>query len=113
MSWNIRRRTVTNDIIRKTLIYHLNPDILCIQQTHLKDGDTINIDKYKFYPHNRVITHKNVPKTFGGIGIFVTLDLLDSYNVNTIDQCVEGIQIIKFKDKVSGFTFIVGNCCTI
>ncbi len=57
-----------------------------------------------------MITHRNAPKTFGGIGIFVKLDLLDSYNVNIIDQCVEGIQIIQFNEKVSGFTFIVGNC---
>ncbi len=110
MSWNIRGWTVNNNIIRKTLIYHLNSDILCVQETHLKDGDTINIYKYKFYRHNRLITHTNAPKTFGGIGIFVKFDFLDSYSVNTIDQCVEGIQIIQFKDKVSGFTFIVGNC---
>ncbi len=38
------------------------------------------------------------------------LDFLDSYDVNTIDHCVEGIQIIQFKDKVLGFTFIVGKC---
>ncbi len=70
MSWNIRGWTVNNAIIRKTLIYEVNPDILWVQETHLTDGDTINIDKYNFYPHYRLITHKNAPKTFSGIGIF-------------------------------------------
>ncbi len=88
MSWNVRGWTSNNAIIREQFIYKLNPDILCISETHLLGGNTIKIENY-FYLHNRKPIHRNAPKTFGGVGTFVIDTLFNIYDIVIIDGLQE------------------------
>ncbi len=67
MRMNVHGWTYYNSIIGKTIINNMNPDILCISETHLQKEHTLRIDGYEYFPYNRTITHKDAPKTFGGI----------------------------------------------
>ncbi len=60
--------------------------------------------------YNRTVRHKDAPKICGGIGTFVKDDLFNKYNINIIDKSIEGILGLLFKNKLSGFFFIVFNC---
>ncbi len=43
--------TELNSYIRITAIKHLNPDSICLGETHLKNDQMINIDNYVPYDH--------------------------------------------------------------
>ena len=63
-----------------------------------------------FYGHNRKISHRRAPKTFGGVGTLVSKNVYNWYDVSVIDNCVDGIQAVQFIDKASHYSFIVYNC---
>ncbi len=88
----------------------MNPDILCISETHLQKERTLRIDGYEYVPYNRTITHKDAPKTFGVIETFVKDTRFDLYDVKSIDKNIEGIQGLMFKYRFAEFSFIVFNC---
>ncbi len=110
MSCTVCGWTDHNSIIRETIINDMNPDILCISETHFQKEQTLRMDGYEYFPYNRTITHKDAPKTFGGIGTFLKDTLLDLYDVKSIDKSIEGIQGLMFKNKFTEFSFIVFNC---
>ncbi len=83
---------------------------MCISETHLTGEQTINLKNYTFLPHNRKVTHKKAPKTFGGVGTFFKDSLLNIYDIDIVDQSYEGIQGIKLCDKSTLFTCIIYNC---
>ncbi len=83
---------------------------MCISETHLSGENTFKIENYTFYPHNRKTTHRNAPKTFGGVGTFVRDTLFNIYDIVIIDESYDGIQGIKFSDKSKGFTCIIYSC---
>ncbi len=83
---------------------------MCISKTHLSGENTIKIENYTFYLHNRKTTHRNAPKTFGGVGTFVRDILFNIYDIVSIDEMYDGMQRIKFSDKSTGFTCIIYNC---
>ncbi len=41
MSWNINGWTDNNSIVRESIIKHLCPDILCLNETHLEGNQTL------------------------------------------------------------------------
>ncbi len=94
MSWNVREWTRNNEIIIKIFIEEIQPDILCVSETHLKGNDTILIDNYKCFPHNRTVSHVNAPKMFGGVSTFVKQNLFNLFDVSVIDVSFEVIHVI-------------------
>ncbi len=111
MSWNVRGWTQNNEIIRKIFIEELQPDILCVSETHLKGNDTILIDNYKLCLHNRTVSHVKAPIMFGGVGTFVKENLFNLFDVSVMDESFEGIQGLLFSDKNSGIKFLFGSIC--
>ncbi len=69
----------------------MNPDIVCMSETHLQKGQSIKIEDYECFLYNRTVRHKDAPKIFGGIGTFVEDDLFNKYYIHIIDKSIEGI----------------------
>ena len=83
---------------------------LSINETHQEGNNTVELEGYKWFPHNRSSKHVRTPKTHGGVSIFVKLYLLDIYNVKIIDKDIDGMIGIIFEDKVSGYTIVIFSC---
>ena len=65
-SLNINGWTENNKELRLALIKHTSPDVLCLQETHLDAGQSINIEGYLWIGHNRTNKHVKVKKASGG-----------------------------------------------
>ena len=104
--------TANNSYLRKAILYELNSDILCIQETHLADNinEQPNLEGYEWIGHCRNIRHVKAKKTYGGIGVFIKKTLYETFNISTIDNTYEGILGLLFKDKVTEYCFTVF-CC--
>ena len=98
-SWNINGWTDANSCIRKGIIDIINPDILCLNETHLSGSESINIEKYTFYGFNRPFKHVKAPKASGGVGILVNDSMLLNYDVQTIDKTIDGIICLELNHK--------------
>ena len=97
----------SNHQLRSKLIEHIDTQILCINETHLKNNQTISLDGYQFYTFNRQLTHVNAPKGSGGVGIFVHNSLYDVYEINIINRSFDGILGILLKSKQTGYKIVV------
>ena len=102
--------TEHNDELRKKFVALSNCDIFCVSETHLLEENTINVEGYIYYGHNRNGLHKNAPKGSGGVGIFVRNTLLNEYVINIADKSYEGILGIKLQHKVSEYTMLIYTC---
>ena len=83
---------------------------MCINKTHLKDWDTIELTGYTWFGFNRPARHVNAPKAFGGIGIFAKHILFSSYNIHIVDKSIDGVLGLQFVDKLTNYTCII-YCC--
>ena len=99
-----------NSSLRKNVISCINPDIVCIQETHLKNREGINCENYKWFGFNRALSKKNCRKGSGGIGILVKEDILHSYNIEVVAKRIDGILGLKFIYKLCPFSFVL-YCC--
>ena len=93
--------------MRTKLIDHIDAQIICINETHLKNNQTINFDGYKFYAHNRQITHINAPKGSGGVGIFVRNSIYEEYEISIVDKSFDGILGILLTSKQTGYKIVI------
>ncbi len=83
---------------------------MCTSEPHLQKDRSIKMEGYECFLCNRTVRHKEDPKIFGEIGTFVKDDLFNKYDINIIDKSIQGILGLLFKNKSSGFSFIVFNC---
>ena len=106
--------TELNGDLRRSILSdtNINSDIICIQETHLSDNTFGQpaLEGYKWRGHCRTLRHINSNRTHGGVGIFIKESLYQEYNISVIDEQYEGILAMLFKDKISGFCYIVF-CC--
>ena len=93
--------------MRTKLIDHIDAQIICINETHLKNNQTINFDGYKFYAHNRQITHINAPKGSGGVGIFVRNSIYEEYEISIVDKSFDGILGILLTSKQTDYKIVI------
>ena len=93
--------------MRTKLIDHVDAQIICIHETHLKNNQTIAFDGYKFYSHNRQLTHINAPKGSGGVGILVHNYIYEDYEISVIDKSFEGILGILLTSKQTDYKIVI------
>ena len=93
--------------MRTKLIDHVDAQIICINETHLKNNQTIAFDGYKFYSHNRQLTHINAPKGSGGVGILVHNNIYEEYEISVIDKSFEGILGILLTSKQTDYKIVI------
>ncbi len=83
---------------------------MLLSETHLRENETLNIEGYVSYVHNRTGLHRNAPKGSGGVGILIKRHLLQCFNTEVVDKDIDGIIGIKIVNKFSGFTCVIF-CC--
>ena len=110
MSWNVQSWTQSNRHVRETVLLQLDPDIICLSETHLRDNDTIELTGYTWLSHNRQSLHRRARTGSGGCGILVKDSLLTQFTYNIIDNTIEGLLGVKFTNKITDFTFVVYSC---
>jgi hypothetical protein len=94
--------TECNGQLRSEIIKSINPDIVCICESHLSGYSNIQLEGFKWFGHNRPLKHYNSPKTFGGVGIFVKCSIFNEFFISIIDKTFDGILAIKFVNKSTG-----------
>ena len=86
--WNINGWTDSNKTLRSEILKNLKLDIVCLCETHLKQKQVIVVENYIFYGHNREKTHIKAKKTYGGVGVLVSLRLYGNYDIKIVDKSV-------------------------
>ena len=71
--------TESNNQLRSKLIEHIDSEIICINETHLKNEQTITLEGYRFYAHNRQHIHINAPKGSGGRALSAVISKIQSH----------------------------------
>jgi len=83
---------------------------MCLSETHLRADETIMMQGYVWYGHNRKFIHCRAPKGSGGVGILIDDQILNEYHVRVVDKIVEGIIGIEVKHKLSDFSLLIYSC---
>lgn len=84
-----------------------DPDIICVSETHLPQGETMEVPGYKFYGNSRIMpgSHKS-----GGVAILVGDNLYTNYRVSICCMDTEGILALKLVHISTGYyTVVVSN----
>ena len=106
-SLNINGWTESNKQLRQALIKCTDPDVLCLQETHLDIGRTIEVDGYYWIGHNRTQRHVRAKKASGGVGILIKDSVLHQFKICNIDKSVDGILVICLQNKDTDFQITV------
>ena len=72
-----------NTSFKLCLINHLYFDVLILPETHCLPSQSLNIDNYKVYQHNRP-NQSNARKGSGGIAIAIHWSILNSHSVESV-----------------------------
>ena len=96
--------------MRRNIIQSANCDITCISETHLQQNDTLAVDGFRWYGHNRHSTHHKAPKGSGGVGIFVKDSVFDRYKVRVVDKTIDGIIGLMIEHIETDYTCFVLSC---
>ncbi|CAG2188857.1 unnamed protein product [Mytilus edulis] len=75
--------------------------ILGIAETHLVKNNTISVDGYTWFGHNRIGIHIRAKAGSGGVGFLVRNDLMELFNVIVVEDSIDGICWLKFEDKLN------------
>ncbi|CAG2196506.1 unnamed protein product [Mytilus edulis] len=75
--------------------------ILGIAETHLVKNNTISVDGYTWFGHNRIGIHIRAKAGSGGVGFLVRNDLMELSNVIIVEHSIDGICWLKFEDKLN------------
>ena len=87
----------------------MNVNIVILCETHCTNDQTIKIDNYTVYQHNRP-TQGEVRRGSGGVAIAIKNSLLISHEILGIYKNYDGIMGIKLKNVSTDFTIgIMGN----
>ena len=107
VTWNVNGWTLTNSKIRESILKKINPDIICLTETHLTQGREIKLEGYHWYGHNRSLLNARAKRGSGGVGILVKDDIFNIFKVVITDKCYEGILCISLTHKHSDFDITV------
>lgn len=83
------------------MFQYVDGDIICINETHLKRTDAVELPCYVWFGYNRQAQHVRANRSSGGVGIFIKNSVMQEYQVLVVDREVDGILILKLEHKVS------------
>ena len=107
MHWNVNGWTRGNELIRTQILDKINANIICINETFLTGQNTISIDGYTWYEHNRPTKHVNARRGSGGVGLFVRNELFNHFKVEIKDKSIDGILLLQFTHLLSEYTIAI------
>lgn len=97
--WNVggwSLKDSENKLFREQTLINLECDIFCVVETFLKNKETLSVDGYTYYTHNRANIHKKAKRGSGGVGVFIRNELKNFFSVSILDDSVEDVLWIKF-----------------
>ena len=107
ISWNINGWYEDSKQTRIDIINSLNPHIVVLCETHLKNNEQICINGYDCFSFPRGERHLRAKKNYGGVCVLIKKTLNQYYDYYVVDKCYDGILVVKFDDKMSGYNFLV------
>ena len=99
-----------NSEFRRTIISSLNCDIFCVNETFFRVNETVSLDGYIFYGHNRKNIHRNAKRGSGGVGVFVKSELLQQYDIAVLDDTVEDVLWLKLSSDSQTENIVICTC---
>ena len=100
--WNINgfsKHNIETANIREAIIQAVNLDIICINETFLRDDQEISIQGYKWIGHNRTQINPRAMRGSGGVGILVKESVLETHEIFIIEKVHEDIIWVKIQEK--------------
>ena len=97
-------------MFRESCISILELDIIGIAETHLLHSQSLSLQQFAFYGHNRTQLHKHAKSGSGGVCLLVRKELLKIFDISILDKSCEGILWVSFKDRKSNYCFNVCTC---
>ena len=100
---------MNNSILRSSIIEHLNPDILCISETHLADNTLRQpeVPNFMFIGHCRKLRHVRSNRSYGGVGMLIKSYMYNCFDIAVILNDADGILSVLFTDKNTNLKFVV------
>ena len=92
--WNVNgwlKVNTDNSNIRNKSVIFSDVDLLGIAETHLRDGDSLELPGYLWFGHNRKSQHVRAMRGSGGVSFFVKQTLLNEFVVNIINSSEDDI----------------------
>lgn len=98
-----------NCALRISLLQSLNPDIISLNETHLRRDDKIDFEGYSWFGHNRML-HKRAKKASGGVGILVKNYLLDYFRIQVVDKSMDDIIGVRLEHRELQYSLVIFSC---
>lgn len=106
---NVNGWSASNHDLRAKIVQFGNLDIICLNETHLSQGEVIAVDGYKWYGNNRKIKKHSSNRTFGGVGILVHNDVFLNYSV-AIRACdFDGLLTLEITHIDTGYVILISS----
>ena len=103
-------REAENSEFRRTIITYLDCDIFCVNETFFRNNETVSLDGYTFFDHNRKNIHRNARRGSGGVGVFVKSELFNQYDITVLDATVEDVLWLKFSSDTDAENIVICVC---
>lgn len=98
-----------NSKLRRSILLSFDPDFISLNKTHLTGQNVIDIDGYTWFGQNRK-THIKTKKGSGGVDILIKNNVLQEYEVLSVDKSEDGIACIQLKHAVSKYSLALLSC---
>ena len=98
-----------NCTLRISLLQSLNPDIISLNETHLRQDDKIDFEGYSWFGHNRTL-HKRAKKASGGVGIVVKIHLLDYFRIQVVDKSMDDKIGVRLEHRELQYSLVIFSC---
>ena len=108
--WCSANNNNDNSVFRETCTRALDLELICVAETHLFHDQTLDLQHYYFYGHNRNQLHVNARSGSGGVCLLLRKNLLEKFNVFVLDKSYDGILWVSFNDKISDYCFNICAC---
>ena len=96
-----------NKIFKQTVIASLYSDFWILPETHCQGNETINLNEFKVYQHNR--SGNGNRRGSGGIAIAIHNSVLETHEVIAIFRGLDGQIAVKLQNNINNFLLgIVG-----
>ena len=99
--WSYKRSDNVSSQIKRDIIDKHGSDIYSICETHLCNDDTISVDGYQWFGHNRTVPSGRAISGSGGVWFLISHEILKQYKADVTDKSTKGILwlTLTMKDK--------------
>ncbi len=102
--------TAENRLLRENILNAMLPDIICLNETHLRKNEMIYLREYQWIGFNRKYQKRNATRVGGGVGIFVKQCVAKEFTIKIMDRSFDGILVVELKHKMSDLSIILITC---